>query len=72
MRIFIPVLLLFSIAPATAQQQSSSAIDRIAGSLAQCVVAAEQKVDQIVDLQKQLGDTRARIKELETKQEPKQ
>lgn len=54
---------------AQAQQKSTTAIDRIAGSLAQCVSTAEQQLDQITDLQRQLMLAQARIKELEPKQE---
>lgn len=55
-------------APALAQQ--STAIDRISVSLGQCVKQAEQSIDQISDLQKQLAAAQARVKELEAKAAP--
>lgn len=54
--------------PALAQQ--STAIDRISVSLGQCVKQAEQSIDQISDLQKQLAAAQARVKELEAKAAP--
>jgi TolA-binding protein len=64
--------LLGSLAIATAafaQQGPPQAIDRIAGSLAQCISTAEQKVDQINVLQQQLAVAQRRIAELELKKE---
>jgi len=52
-------------------QQQTTAIQRISGSLAQCVASAEQQVDTIAELQKQIAAKDARIKELEAKTEPK-
>jgi septal ring factor EnvC (AmiA/AmiB activator) len=48
-------------------QQQPSAIDRVAGSLGQCISTAEQKVDQVAELQKQLAAAQARVKELEAR-----
>jgi hypothetical protein len=62
-RIFALALLLLT-SPAFAQ---STAIDRISGSLGQCVKQAEQGIDQIGELQKQLAAANARVKELEAK-----
>lgn len=64
--IFVGVLLAIA-SPALAQQQQSSAIDRISLALGQCVGAGEQRVDEIVELRKQLTAAQARIKELEPK-----
>lgn len=64
----LTVLALLLASPAFAQQ--STAIDRISGSLGQCVKQAEQSLDQINDLQKQLAAAQARVKELEAKAPP--
>lgn len=61
----LAALLLLAASPAFAQQQPT-AIDRVSGSLGQCISAAEQKVDQIAELQKQLAAAQARVKELES------
>jgi hypothetical protein len=66
--VFVIVLLA---TPAVAQQQPSTAIDRVAVSLARCVSQAEQQFDQIADLQKQIAVAQAKIKELETKESDK-
>ncbi len=62
----LALYLLFS--PAFAQ---STALDRISVSLGQCIRQAEQSIDQISDLQKQIAAKDAKIKELEAKTEPK-
>lgn len=58
------VLALVLVAPPALAQQAT-AIDRISGSLGQCVSLAEQRIDQIAELQKQLAAAQARVKELE-------
>lgn len=57
-------ILLLSTSTAFAQQ---AAIDRISNTLGQCISTAEQKIDQIAELQKQLAAANARLKELESK-----
>ena len=64
------LLLIFNLlaSAAFAQQQSTStAVDRLANSLGQCVATAEKQVDQLADIQKQLSEAKNKIKELETK-----
>ena len=66
MKRLIACLILLS-GPALAQQQQSSAIDRLSIGLGQCVGQSEQRADQIAELQKQLAAAQARVKELEPK-----
>lgn len=61
---YLVLALVLVATPALAQQ--ATAIDRISGSLGQCVSLAEQRIDQIAELQKQLAAAQARVKELET------
>lgn len=61
--------ILFAAMPALAQQQPSTALDRVSVSLGQCVGSAERQRDQIEDLQKQISTAQARIKELEEKKD---
>lgn len=63
--IFVALLLVAS--PALAQQQQSTAIDRISLAFGQCVGTSEQRLDEIADLRKQLFAAQVRIKELEPK-----
>lgn len=55
--------------PAFAQQKTTSAIDRIAFSLGQCVSQAEQKTDELEALKVQLSALQNKLKELEDKKE---
>ena len=66
------VVIYFAATAAFAQQIPSSpppstAIERISGSLAQCIMGAEKMVDQLADAQKQLVAAQTKIKELEAK-----
>lgn len=70
MKKFVVAALLLATSPALAQQQLPTALDRVSVSLGQCVGNVEQRVDQIVDLQKQLATAQARIRELEPKSDP--
>lgn len=63
---YLVLALVLVASPALAQQ--ATAIDRISGSLGQCVSLAEQRIDQITELQKQLAAAQARVKELESPQ----
>lgn len=57
--------------PAFAQQQPSTATDRVALYYGQCVGNFEKRADEFAALQKQLADAQARIKELEPKTDDK-
>lgn len=57
--------------PVLAQQQQSTAVDRVSLALGQCVGNFEQRIDEIAELRKQLSAAQERIKELEPKPEPK-
>lgn len=56
-----------SCAPAFAQQQTTTALDRISAAWGQCLGNFQQQIDEIAELRKQLGAANARIKELEAK-----
>lgn len=67
MKYLFAAALIFNCSSAIAQQQSNLAIDRISVSLGQCISQAEQKVDIISELQKQLQESKEKIKQLEDK-----
>lgn len=64
-------LILFCLVPniSFAQQQSTAAIDRISFSLGQCIKSAEEKVDQLNQVNLQLAQAQAEIKRLKEKYE---
>lgn len=67
-KLSIALLLTFSTLANAQQQQPQSqsvAIDRISGSLAQCISKAEQQFDELGNLRNQLIKLQERIKELE-------
>lgn len=64
----LAAILLLTTFPAQAQQ-TSTAIDRVAVTLGQCVSKAESFVDQITELRTDLAKAQAKIKELEDAKE---
>jgi septal ring factor EnvC (AmiA/AmiB activator) len=59
------LLLAFLISsPALAQQQPSTALQRVSVSLGQCVGSVESKVDELTALQRELADAKAEIEKL--------
>lgn len=65
-------LILFCLIPNISfaqQQQSTAAIDRISFSLGQCIKSAEEKVDQLNQVNLQLVQAQAEIKRLKEKYE---
>lgn len=67
------ILAMFVATPAAAQQQQSApstAADRLAVTLGQCVGRVEGFADQINGLQGELAAAKARVKELEAAQVP--
>lgn len=62
-------VLIFSLISTLAlAQQPSTALERVSGSLGQCIANAEKLIDTVVDLQKQILNLQAKVKELEGKQ----
>lgn len=60
--------LVFSVIAAAAvhaQQQPTTALDRLSVAFGQCVGNAERHVDEIAELKKQLEAAQARIREIE-------
>lgn len=65
------IILLLLCSPVLAQQKESTAPDRLAVSLGQCIGALESRNDQVFDLQKKLDLALAEIKILKEKPDAK-
>lgn len=65
------IILLILCSSALAQQKESTAPDRLAISLGQCIGALESRNDQVFDLQKKLDLALAELKVLKEKSDAK-
>lgn len=68
-RLAIAIVLLIP-SSAFAQQQQSTALDRLSLAYGQCVGGLEQRVDEITSLRKQIEVAQATIKALQEKPAP--